>query len=203
MAGEIADSDPQIQMLAHRCDVWMNGICWDNDEVEVIVEVTEHYRCVTVVTSVNDIEKSREVFNDVIKTILTLKSQMHSFECEVYFIAHSDVAKAHNLPVSKRILYNIKDIARSVLTKYNVTDDTYIKKVAIEQIVGVHDPFYCIAPSVTKALFNTNLSLQEHNLQHVVARCPSFSFSLSHMSVKERCSQLSVFAGCNPLVSIS
>ena len=115
-------NDLEILKLAHLCDVWMNGIHWvnDDDEVEVIVEVTEQYRCVTVVTSVNDVEKSHKAFNDVVQTILTLKSQMHSFECEEYLIAPSDVGEARSLLMDKRILYNIKDVARSVLKKGKV-----------------------------------------------------------------------------------
>ena len=198
--GKLADGDPQIQMLARRCDVWMNGIYWENeDEVEVIVEVTEHYRCVTVITSVNDVKKSRKVFNDVVQTILTLKSQTHSFVCEEYLIAPSDVGKAHSLLVDERTIYNIKDIARSVLTKGKVRDDTKTKRIDVEQIVGAHDPFYCIPPSVTRALFNTKLPLQDHHFQHIVERCP---FSFLRSDLKEHCSQLSVFAGRNPLVSI-
>ena len=206
-AGKFAD-DPQILKLARRCDVWMNGIYWvnDDDEVKFIVEVTEQYRCVTVATSVNDGEKSRKVFNDVVQTILTLKSQTHSFECEEYLIVPSDVGKARSLLMDKRTLYNIKDVARSVLTKGKVRDDSDTKWVGIGEIVGVNDPFLCIAPSVTKALFSAKLSLQEDHLQHIVNRCSYFSpslLSLSHTSVKELCSQLSVFAGRNPLVSIS
>ena len=206
--GQLAESDPEIQILARHCDVWMNGIYWENedDEVEVIVEVTERCRCVTVVTSVNDVKKSRKVFNDVVQTILTLKSQMHSFECEEYLIAPSDVGKARSLLMDKRTIYNIKDVARSVLTKGKVKDDSKTKRVGVEQIVGVHDPFLCIAPSVTKALFSAKLPLQEYHLQHIVNRCSYFSPSLlclSHISVKERCSQVSVFAGRNPLVSIT
>ena len=206
--GKIADGDPQIQMLARRCDVWINGIYWENedDEVEVIVEVTEHYRCVTVITSVNDVKKSRKVFNDVVQTILTLKSQTHSFVCEEYLIASCDVGKARSLLMEKRTIYNIKDVARSVLTKGKVRDDSDTKSVGVEQIVGAHDPFYCIAPSVTRALFNTKLPLKDHHFQHIVDRCSYFSpslLSLSHMSVKECCSQVSVFAGRNPLVSIT
>ena len=130
---------------------------------------------------------------------------MHSFKCEEYLIAPSDVANAR-LHVSDRTLYNIKDIARSVLRKCNVSDDKYTKKVDIKQVVGAHDPFLCIAPLVTKALFNDELPLQDHHLRHIVERCSYFSSSLASfncMLAKERCSQLSVFAGRNPLVSIS
>ena len=204
--GKIADGHPQILMLARRCDVWTNGIYWENDdEVEVIVEVTEQYRCITVVTSVNDIENSHKVFNDVVQAILMLKSKMHLFECEEYLIAPSDVGKARSLLMDKRTLYNIKGVARSVLTKGIVKDGNSTKKVRVEEIMGVHDPFICIAPSVTKALFSAESSLREDHLQHIVKRCSYYSSSLlssSHMSVKEHCSQLSMFAGRNPLVSI-
>ena len=169
-AGKIA-SDPQVQMLAWRCDVWTNGIYWKNDDdnTEVIVELTEHYRCVTVVTSMNDTKKSHKVFNDVVQAILTLKCQMHAFECDEYLIDPSDVGKARNLLMNKRRLYNIKDVARSVLTKGKVRDDSETKRVGIEQIVGVHDPFLCITPSVTKALFSAELS--HSDLQHIVNKC--------------------------------
>ena len=204
-AGKFADGDPQIQMLARHYDIWRNGIYWENDEVEVIVEVTEHYRCVTVITSMIDIKKSRNIFNNVIKVVLKL-SEMHTFKCEEYLIAPSDVAKARNLLVEERTLYHISDVARSVLAKCKVGDAIDTKKVDVKQIVGANDPFFCIAPSVTKALFSVELPLQENHHQHIVNSCSHFTSSLlssSHMSVKERCSQLSVFAGRNPLVSIN
>ena len=204
-AGKIADGDPQVQMLARYCHIWTNGIYWENDEVETIVEVTENYRCVTVITSMIDIQKGRKFFNEVIKTVLKL-IEMHAFKCEEYLIAPSDVAKARSLLVNERTLYHVSNIARSVLKKCKVTDDSNTKKVGIEQIVGADDPFFCIAPSVTKALFSAELPLREDHLQHIVNRCSYFSSSLlssNHISVKERCNDLSVFAGRNPLVNIN
>ena len=75
---------------------------------------------------------------------------MHAFKCEEYLIAPSDVAKARCLLV--RTLYHISNITHSVLKKCIVTDDSNTKKMDIEQIVGADDPFFCIAPSVTKSL---------------------------------------------------
>ena len=49
------------------------------EDVKVIVEVTECYRCVTVVTSMKDVMKSRKVFNNVIKSVLKL-SESHFFK---------------------------------------------------------------------------------------------------------------------------
>ena len=204
-AGKVADGDPQIEMLARRCDIWTNGIYWENDDVEVIVEVSENYRCVTVIASMIEIEKSRNIFNKVIKTVLKL-SGMHAFKCEEYLIAPSDVANTRSFLVKDRTLYHISDVARSVLAKCKVIDDNNTMKVDVEHIVGADDPFLCIAPSVTKALFSAELPLREDHRQHIVKNCSYLSSSLlssSHMSVEERCSQLSVFAGRNPLVSIN
>ena len=201
-AGKVADVDPRIQLLACRCHIWTTGIYWENNEVEVVVDITEHYRCVTVITSMIDIVKSRNIFNNVIKTILKL-SEMHAFKCNEYLIAPSDVAKARSLLVHERTLFHISDVARSVLAKCKVSDDSDTKRVNIEQVVGADDPFFHIAPSVTKALFNEEL--QENHCQHIVNRCSYFLSELlssSQISVKECFSQLSVFAGRNPLVSI-
>ena len=189
----MADGNPQIQMLARCCNVWIKGIYWENDEDKVIVEVTEHYRIVTVVISMNDVIESRNIFNNVITTILKL-SEMHSFKCEEYLIAPSDVAKARSL-VKKCTLYHISDVAQSVLAKCNVSDANNAKEIGIEQIVGVDDPFFCIAPSVTKALFSAKLPLRDDHLKHILNRCSCFSFILlfsSQKPVKERCNLLTI-----------
>ena len=67
---------------------------------------------------------------------------MHSFKCEKHLIAPSNVAKTCTLPVSEHTLYNIKDVARSVLAKCDVSDDNNTNNVDIKQIVGVHDLFF-------------------------------------------------------------
>ena len=148
-----------------------------------MTEQTEHYRCVTVVASLNDIEKSHDVFNNVIKAVLKLKNQVYSFNCEEDLIAPSYVAKARSLFVRERTLYNIKDIARSMLAKCNIAVNKGRKTMNIDQIVGLHDPFLCIAPSVTRALFSASLPLHHNYLQHIMERCSFFLiFTKSHVS---------------------
>ena len=96
--------------------------------------------------------------------------------------------------------------ARSVSAKCNVSDNNDTNNVDIEQIVGDNDPFHCITPSVTEALFNAEMPLQEDHFQHIVNRCSYFTSSLlssSHLSIENHCNQLNVFAGHNPLVSIN
>ena len=100
-------------------------------------------KCVTEITSMIDIKKSCKIFNDVIKVVLRLRD-MQAFECEEYLIAPSDVAKARSFFVSERTLYEISKVARSVLAKCEVSDDSNTKKVDIEQIVGTSDPFFAL-----------------------------------------------------------
>ena len=79
-----------------------------------------------------DIQKSRNIFNKVIKTVLKL-SEMHAFKCEDYLIAPSDVATARSLLVKDHTFYHISDVAWSVLAKCKVNDDSNTMKVDIEQ----------------------------------------------------------------------
>ena len=147
-------------MLACCCNVWTNGIYWEREKDKVIIEVTENYHCVTIVTSIDNVMKSCIFFNIAIKSILKL-GQMHSFKCQKYLIAPSNVAKARSLPVSEGMLYSIKDNTQSVSSKCDISDNNDTNNEDIEQIVGGNYPILCIIPSVTKALFNAEMPLQE------------------------------------------
>ena len=130
-------------MLTCCYNVWTNGIYWERKKIKVIVEVTENYHCVTIVTSIDNVMKSCEFFNNDIKSILKL-GDMHSFKCQKYLVGPSNVAKARTLPVNERMLYNIKDDAQSVSAKSNVSDNNDTNNVDIEQIVGANDPFFVL-----------------------------------------------------------
>ena len=122
-------------------------------------------------------------------------------------IAPDQVSTAHTRDVCERTLYSIKDVAFAVLTKANVTDIDGKSTIDVKEIVGNADPFLRIAPLVTKALFNTSnaeLPVQVDYLQHIHDVCGDTflsSVECTHISIKEHCSRLSVFAGRNPLVS--
>ena len=203
--GIINETNPAIQKLARHCTVWTNGIYWKN-KFEVVVEVTEHNRCVTVLTSNKEMEESHEVFNSVINKVLSLKNQFCSCTSDEYMIAPDQVSNARTLEVCKRILYSMEDVAVSVFTKVKVlgTDDVARD---IKEIVGSEDPFLNIAPLITKSLFNTSdaeLPVQDDYLQHIQDVCGDTflsSVECTHKSIKEHCSSLSVFAGRNPLVN--
>ena len=75
----------------------------------------------------------------------------------------------------------MEEVAISVLTKTNIegTDEV---KVDIKEVVGNKDPFLCIAPSITRKLFDLNnveLPIKHDTLQHIENMC-HFSFLLSY-----------------------
>ena len=203
--GIVNVTKPAVQKLARRCIVWTNGIYWKN-KFEVVVEVSEHNRCVTVLISNKELNESRQVFNSVIKNVLSLKKQFCSCTSHEYMIAPDQVSIAHTLEVCERTLYLMEDVAVAVLTKADIMD---INGTALEiqEIVGHKDPFLHIAPLVTKALFNTSnaeLPVPDDYLRHIQDVCGDTflsSVQCTHSAIKEHCSRLSVFAGRNPLVS--
>ena len=203
--GLINETNSIVQKLARRCTVWTNGIYWKSN-VEVVVEISEHNRCVSVLTSNKEMEESHHIFNSVIKNVLSLKNQLCSCTSDEYMIAPDQVSKARTLEVCERTLYSMEDVAVAVLTEVKVVGTDEIA-FDVKEIVGNNDPFLHIAPLVTKALFdssNANLPVQDDYLRHIQEVCGvSFlsSVECTHISVKEHCSRLSVFAGRNPLVS--
>ena len=203
--GKIYKANPIVEALARRCNVWTNGIYWENEVgVKFFVEVSEHNRCVTVLASNKEMTESHKVFNSVIKTILSLKNQLCSCTSDEYMIAPNEVVNSHTRDVCQRTLYSMEDVAVGILTKVDIKEPN---NVHIEDIVGSKDPFFRIAPLVTKALFdpsNAELPVQQDYLQHIEDMCgASFlsSVECTHASIREHCSQFSIFAGRNPLVS--
>ena len=201
---KINENSPIVDKLTRCCTLWTNGIYWKN-KFEVVVEVSVHNRCVTVLTSNKEMKESHQVFNSVIKKVLSLKEKLCSCTSDEYMISPDEVSNTHTLEVCKHMCYSIKDVAFAVLTKVKVsgTDDNTLD---VKEIIGNNDPFFLIAPLITKGLFNASnaeLAVEDDYLQHIQDVCgDTFLSSVehTHISIKEHCSILSVFAGRNPLV---
>ena len=195
--GKLPKTNPIVERLAHHCSIWTNGIYWEN-KFKVIVEVSEDNRSVTVLVSNKKMTESHRVFNSVIKNNLSLKNQLCLCTGKEYMIAPNACT------LNVHILYSIEDVAVGFLTKL---DSKEPNNIHIEDIVGNKGPFFQIAPLVTKALFdpsNAELPVQQDYLQHIENMCGvSFLYTVecTYASIREHCSQFSIFAGCNPLVS--
>ena len=118
-------------------------------------------------------EESRQVFNSVIKKVLSLKEQFCSCTSDEYMIAPDQISTARTREVCKRTLYSIEDVAVAVLAKTIIMNTDGIAH-DVKEIVGNKDPYLHIAPLVTKALFNTSnaeLPVQDDYVQHIHDVC--------------------------------
>ena len=199
-----------IQDLHRVCTMWKNGIYWkEENNVEVMVEVTEGNRCVTVFVSHSSLIESYRLRTSLIKEVIKLKNELCPCPSKQFVIAAGDIKDVMEKEQKNRTLYGLRNVAKGVLTRETITSSTK-ESVAVPLVVGEKEPYLCIAPLVTKALFtdtNKDLPLQDHYVQHIHEVCgeimslyPSSDFT--HLSVREHLNKFSIFAGRNPLVSL-
>ena len=208
--GYITDN-PTTKALHRVCTMWKSGIYWKEEEsnIEVMVEVTEANRCVTVLVSLSSLIESYQLRASLIKEVLKLKNELCLCISKQFIIPPGDVKDVMEKEQRNRILYALRNVAKGVLLKGTATS-TYDEKVPVHLVVGEKEPYLCLAPLVTKALFtdtNKDLPLSDHYVRHIEEVCgeimslyPSSDFT--HLSVREHLNKFSIFAGRNPLVSL-
>ena len=199
-----------IQELQRLCIMWKNGIYWkDENNLEVMVEVTEDNRCVTVLVSHSSLIESYQLRASLIKEVLKVKNELCPCTSKQFAIAPGNIKDVMEKEQKNRILYALRNVAKGVVTRKTVTSSTN-ESIAVHLVVGEKEPYLCIAPLLTKALFtdtNKDLPLPDHYVQHIEEVCgeimslyPSSDFT--YLSVREHLNKYSIFAGRNPLVSL-
>ena len=199
-----------FQELHRVCTMWKNGIYWkDENNIEVMVEVTEANRCITVLVSHSSLIESYHLRASLIKEVLKLKKELCPCTSKQFIIPPGDVKDVMEKKQKNRILYTLRNVAKGVLMRETVTSSSD-ECVPVHLVVGEKEPYLCLAPLVTKALFtdtNKDLPLPDYYVQHIEEVCgeimslyPSSDFT--HLSVREHLNKFSVFAGRNPLVSL-
>ena len=199
-----------FQELHRVCTMWKNGIYWkEENNVEVMVEVTEDNRCVTVLVSHCSLIKSYQLRTSLIKEVLKLKKKLCPCTSKQFIIPPGDVKDVMEKKQKNRTLYALRNVAKGVLMRETVTSSSD-KCVPVHLVVGEKEPYLCIAPLVTKALFtdtNKDLPLPDHYVHRIKEVCKKImtlypSSDFTHLSVREHLNKFSIFAGRNPLVSL-
>ena len=206
----IIETNIEVMELNRDCTMWKNGIYWkDENDIEAMVEVTEHNRCVTILVSHSSSLKSYEIRTSLIKEVLSLKNKICSFEVQQFVIPPGNMNDVVDKEQRHRILYSLRKVALGVITKCPIGDanNKTAKRVDVRSVVGEKEPYLCIAPIVTEALFtdsNKDILLPHHYIQHVEEACGEImplTSHCTHLSVRKRLNQFSIFTGRNPLVS--
>ena len=142
------------------CNVWINGISWDNEDgIRTVVELIDQNQCIVVVMShksgTRPVEYSKHR-SAVIRLILDLHQQLCSnIDTEEYLITHSLLRKyGQQLQIiattpSTSHLYPIENVA-----KFNATSQTIHSKLCLvlcsDQCTGdivLLEPYHLLSPS--------------------------------------------------------
>ena len=212
-ADELETESP-MQQLNRRCTIWKNGIYWKHS-IDVVVEVTDHNRCVTVfVSNIKGVE-SQKICCSVIKLVLSLQKQFCPCKIEKYIIPCGSLADIHSKPISEQILYKINNVARGMLANEDIFDHNEVQDSPINvKYICPHEPYISLAPAVIHALFSTsktNQVIPERFLQHIqefatnIMSSYNTSKGSTYSDVASHLNDYSFFTGPgqNPLVSYS
>ena len=204
------DRNSPTQQWNRHCTVWKNGIYWKHGN-DVVVEVTDHNRCVTVfVSNISGVE-SQKICCSVIKLVLSLQKQFCPCKFNEYIIPSGSLADIRNMAIVERILYSINDVARRMLVNEEIFDCNEVQASPINvKHICPHEPYIFLAPAVIHALFSNskaNEVIPEKFLQHIQEFAPSIMSSHitsnTYSNVASHLNNYSFFTGRNPLVSYS
>ena len=206
------DKNSPMQQLNRRCTVWKNGIYWKHSN-DVVVEVTDNNRCVTVFVSNDKGVESQKICCSVIKLVLSLQKQFCPCKIEEYIIPCGSLADIRSKPISEQLLYEVHDLARGMLVSKEIFDRNEVQDSSINvKHVCPHEPYISLAPAVIHALFSTskaNKVIPERFRQHIKEFAPNIMSSYNtskgstYSAVTSHLNEYSFFTGKNPLVSYS
>ena len=206
------DTTSPIQQLNRYCTVWKNGIYWKHQN-DVVVEVTDNNRCVTVFISNDKEVESQKMCCSVIKLVLSLQKQFCPCKIKEYIIPSGSLADIRSNPISKRIVYEVKNVAEGMLMNEDIFDHNKVQDSLINvKDICPHEPYMSLAPAVIHALFSSskaNQVIPERFLQHIIEFAPRIMSSYNtskgstYSDVASHLNDYSFFTGQNPLVSYS
>lgn len=214
------DGKERLGMKYERlCKVWLNGIYWKRNNIEVLVEMSEHNRCITLLMSEINHCEAQYICCSVINEIMTLKNNICPCESQEYIISPCQLAEVQSLDITKRALITVDDFARAVLLQREDIYDGLQNKVCLEQVISHYEPCFCLSPVLIRKLFDDELSektLQESHCHHFTMSCADileeFPFKsmnadndsqpqqYTYLSVRNYLSKFSIFTE-NPVVS--
>ena len=205
--------DVALSGLQRRCTVWKNGISWsDSDNITTVVELIDKNRCVLVAMSSSEdrpVEHAK-LRSELISMIRCLQQNrcknLQVCEC---LISPSLVQQYPLDDLPDTDLFDIQDVAMSILhRKPSIRSQNKECNGHLPTQSLPLEPYHFISSFSVCQLFNSDMadqpvpvSLLQEVQKHICL--PERSSQVSCKGLKEQMDKLSIFAGRNPLVSIS
>ena len=208
--GQLKSSD-HLQQLAVSCDIWRNGIRWIKG-VEVVVQVTEHNRCVTVLVSEGDPVLCNKIRSSLIKEIVTLQKELcPACYVEECVISPKSIKLALTSNIASLSVCPIEDVAHTIVTQQKEMYDSEGLAVNLSAIIGKCEPFCAITPLLIRALFDDKMAnefLSQEVIDYFMKICTTLKLKImvtkttTYQSLRKQLNKFSIFAGQNPLVGL-
>ena len=149
-------------VLARRCKFWKDGINWVNDGgVEVIVQVSEFNRRITVLISDDHSTLSCSLQSQIITDVFSLQKEI----CPFYDLIEGLILPTHlNKSLTESIrnipVFNLSDVAQAILLKTkSITDDNGAMMTTVTTLFLRCESFANLCPAAVKELFDDTKSL--------------------------------------------
>ena len=209
---ELERKDEAIRKLDRSCKVWKNGIHWTTEDgIQAMVQFTEENRCILFSLSWNKecAAKCLSLRSSVIALILAKKSEhCPSVDVTEYLISPSCISQIPRKHLSHLTVFELKDVARCELLRGKFVLDVNQKEKISPPSLLFSDPYLALSPAVVQQLFDgdksnelvpvTLLTIIRQNIGEIFV--PENS---THQSLQKQLNMMSVFAGRNPLVSVT
>ena len=200
-------TNPEAEKFNRVCDIWINGIHWVRKGIEVLVEMSDLNRCITVLLSEKDGTEPHKVFCSILSEIHLLRNKVCPCPIKEYIITPNGLKNVQQIPVIKTQRINLEDLAQAVLQEEESVEDTSGMVVEVEDVVNKEDPFYCLSasPDVICKLFDEQPFTE---YQYISETCKAVMRKYkgnrsSSKSIRNHLRKYSIFGNCQLEVSVS
>ena len=203
---------------AKHCTVWVNGISWNNDEgIRTVVELIDNNRSVVVAMSHRAETRQLEYLehrSSVIKLVLELQQELGPHLNTSEYIIDLPLLKKWSIEdwcVSNSNLLPIENVCSSMILRkpYILTYTGDCGDFSTKQVLEF-EPYYRLRPSSVCELMDSSKTDADRPvspvLLHEMRTCFEPSLQLkthNYWSLKEFFDKMSLFAGRNPIVSMT
>ena len=194
-------------LYQRRCKIWKTGIYWKKDGVAVLVEITDHNRCVTLLLSEKDGVGVSFLCSSIIRMIREYQSKFCRCTSSEYIIDPHSLSNVRDVALHMRVIFPIKEVAKAVfLNRVRVDDIKHEKSEEPGTLLGEDEPYRTINVDIINLLFEFE---PDHHLPFNIHKALSLCSSAmkDHMcnTVKaaiKRIHEYTIFPEGNPLVSV-
>ena len=200
-------TDPEAEKFYRFCDVWINGIRWKKEGLEVLVEVSDLNHCVTVLLSEKDGAEAHKVSCAIIQEINLLRNTLCPCPVKECIITPDGLKNVQQIPVIKRQLVSVHDLAHSVLSMKDTVGDNKGNSITVKHIINSKDVFYRLSstPDIIYTLFddqypvNKLSQILDKAIPDIMGEFQCQKYSLE--SIRDHVKKYSIFGNCQLQVS--